>query len=171
MYLLVVMVVYIFLAKRFVNWRRWREYYPTIQFYIICNLLYNFLFYQHTLWKYRAVTVDWLNHTLIEISFTFFIVPVVLMIYLEYYPKGKVRGVLYLLVWVAYFSVIEYLFEAKGLFIYENGRNGWWSVLFNIITFIIIKIHFKNALAAILISIPIIAVLLMFFHPALHDLK
>ncbi|WP_102261180.1 CBO0543 family protein [Mesobacillus jeotgali] len=171
MYLLLVIVVYIALAKRFVNWKRWKEYYPTVQFYIICNLLYNFLFYQHTLWKYKAVTVDWLNHTLIEIAFTFLIVPVVLMIYLEYFPKGKFKGTLYVMIWVAYFSVIEILFQAKGLFVYENGWNTWWSILFNIITFIVIKIHFKNTLAAFLVSAPIIAVLLLFFHPALHDLK
>ncbi|WP_226086737.1 CBO0543 family protein [Mesobacillus sp. S13] len=171
MYLLLVIVVYIIFAKKFVKWHKWKEYYPTVQFYIICNLLYNFLFYQHTLWKYKAVTVDWLNHTLIEIAFTFFIVPVVLMIYLEYFPKERLRGLLYVLIWVAYFSGIEYLFEAKGLFVYENGWNAWWSVLFNIITFTVVRIHYKNALAAFLISAPIIAVLLLFFHPALHDLK
>jgi hypothetical protein len=171
MYLLVVIVVYIIFAIKFVKWRKWKEYYPTIQFYIICNLLYNFLFYQHTLWKYKAVTVDWLNHTLIEIAFTFFILPVVLMLYLEYFPKEKGRGFLYLMVWVAYFSVIEYLFKTKGLFVYENGWSTWWSLLFNIITFTVIRIHYKNALAAFLVSAPIIAILLLFFHPALHDLK
>ncbi|WP_144475413.1 CBO0543 family protein [Cytobacillus oceanisediminis] len=171
MYLLVVIVVYIIFAIKFVKWKKWKEYYPTIQFYIICNLLYNFLFYQHTLWKYKAVTVDWLNHTLIEIAFTFFIIPVVLMLYLEYFPKEKGRGFLYLMVWVAYFSVIEYLFKTKGLFVYENGWSTWWSLLFNIITFTVIRIHYKNALAAFLVSAPIIAILLLFFHPALHDLK
>lgn len=49
MYLLLVIVVYIVFAVKFVKWKRGKEYYPTIQFYIICNLLYNFLFYQHTL--------------------------------------------------------------------------------------------------------------------------
>lgn len=171
MYLLVVIVVYIIFAIKFVKWKKWKEYYPTIQFYIICNLLYNFLFYQHTLWKYKAVTVNWLNHTLIEIAFTFFILPVVLMLYLEYFPKEKGRGFLYLMIWVAYFSVIEYLFKTKGLFVYENGWSTWWSLLFNIITFTVIRIHYKNALAAFLVSAPIIAILLLFFHPALHDLK
>jgi hypothetical protein len=171
MYLLVVIVVYILFAIKFVKWKKWKEYYPTIQFYIICNLLYNFLFYQHTLWKYKAVTVDWLNHTLIEIAFTLFIVPVVLMLYLDYFPKEKGRGFLYLMIWVAYFSVIEYLFKTKGLFVYENGWSTWWSLLFNIITFTVIRIHYKNALAAFLVSVPIIAILLLFFHPALHDLK
>lgn len=171
MYLFIVIGVYIFFAKKFVDWKRWKEYYPTIQFYIVCNLLYNFIFYQHTLWKYKAVTVDWLNHTLIDIVFTFFIVPVVIMIYLQYFPKRKGNKFLYLSIWVAYFSVLEFLFEKKGLFIYENDWNTWWSLLFNLITFTVIRIHYKNPLAALLVSAPIIAVLLLFFHPSLHDLK
>jgi hypothetical protein len=171
MYLLLVVGVYIIFARKFVDWRRWKEYYPTIQFYVICNLLYNFIFYNHTLWKYKAVTVPWLNHTLIEITFTFFIVPVVLMIYLQYFPKKKEKKYIYLAIWVAYFSVIEILFEKKGLFVYENGWNGWWSTLFNIIAFTIIRIHYKNPLVAFLVSAPIITVLLVLFHPSLHDLK
>lgn len=171
MYLLLVIGVYIFFAKKFVDWKRWKEYYPTIQFYIICNLLYNFVFYQHTLWKYKAVTVPWLNHTLIEIAFTFFIVPVVMMIYLQYFPKRNGKKFLYLSIWVAYFSALEFLFVRKGLFLYENDWNTWWTILFNFITFIVIRIHYKNSLAGLLVSAPIIVVLLLIFHPSLHDLK
>jgi hypothetical protein len=171
MYLLLVVIVYIIFAKVFVDWKRWKEFYPTIQFYIICNLLYNFVFYQHTLWKYKAVTVSWLNHTLIEATFTIFIVPVVLMVYLQYFPKKKKKKYIYFGIWVTYFSVIEYLFEKKGLFEYENDWNIWWSTLFNLITFTLIRIHYKNPLVALLISIPIIAVLLFFFHPSLAELK
>ncbi|WP_042355884.1 CBO0543 family protein [Bacillus rubiinfantis] len=170
MYLLFVLGVYIIFAKLFVDWKRWREFYPTIQFYIICNLLYNFIFYQHTLWRYKAVTVPWLNHTLIEIAFSFFILPVVLLIYLQYFPKGY-KKYLYVGIWIAYFSLIEYLFMKKGLFIYEHGWNIWWSTLFNLITFMIIRLHYKNTLLAYLISIPIIFILLLFFHPSLQELK
>lgn len=170
MYLFIVMGVYIIVAKKFVDWKRWKEFYPTIQFYIICNLLYNFVFYQHTLWRYKAVTLSWLNHTLIEIAFSFFIIPVVLMVYLQYFPQGK-KKFIYLGVWVGYFTFIEFLFEKKGLFIYENDWDLWWSTVFNLITFFIIRVHYKNHLAALLISLPIILILLLFFHPTLQELK
>ncbi|RSK28834.1 hypothetical protein EJF36_19215 [Bacillus sp. HMF5848] len=170
MYLFIVVGVYVIFAKVFVDWKRWMEFYPTIQFYIICNLLYNFIFYQHTLWRYKAVTLSWLNHTLIEVTFTFLIVPVVLIIYLQHYPTGK-KKYLYILIWILYFTVIEILFMKKGLFIHENEWNIWWTTLFNFITFAIIRLHYKNPLVGILVSIPIIIVLLMFFHPALSELK
>ncbi|OIJ17238.1 hypothetical protein BKP37_01670 [Anaerobacillus alkalilacustris] len=170
MYLLLVVVVYLIFAKIFIDWKRWKEFYPTVQFYIICNLSYNFIFYNHTLWVYKAVTLDWLNHTLIDLTFTFLIVPVVIMIFLQYYPKGK-KQILYIFVWVVYFSSIEWLFVKKGLFIFANGWNIWWSVIFNIITFIIVRIHYRNIKLAFAVAIPIIAILLLFFHPSINDLK
>jgi len=170
MYLILVILVYIILAKVFVDFKSWREFYPTIQFYIICNLLYNFIFYQHTLWRYKAVTVTWLNHTFIDLAFSFFIVPVVLMIYLQHFPTGK-RKFFYVGVWILYFSFIEILFEKKGLFIYENNWNIWWSILFNTITFVIIRVHYRKPLLALLISIPIIIILFLFFHPTLQEIK
>lgn len=171
MYLLLVVVVYILFARYFVDWKRWREFYPTIQFYILCNLTYNFLFYQHTLWRYKAVTVSWLNHTLIELTFTFFIVPVVLFMYLQHFPQQTKNKLIYLCVWIGYFSAIEWLFEKKGLFVYENGWNGWWSLVFNIISFTILRLHFRRPLLALSLSLPIIIILLFFFHPELHELK
>lgn len=170
-YLFLVVGVYVLAAKIFVDWKRWREFYPTIQFYMICNLLYNFIFYQHTLWRYKALTLAWLNHTLIEVTFTFFIVPVVLMVYLQYFPDGKKKRLIYLSVWIAYFSVIEFLFEKKGLFIYENGWNIWWSIVFNFITFCLLRIHYKNHLTAFIVAIPIIVFLLICFHPSLSEMK
>jgi hypothetical protein len=170
MYLILVLVVYGIFAYFFVDWKNWKLYYSTIQYFIICNLLYNFIFYNHTLWRYRAVTVEWLNHTFIEIAFSFFIVPVVIMIYLRYFPKGKKRF-LYVGIWVSYFTVIEYLFYKKGLFVYENNWNPFWSGVFNVILFVVVRIHYKNPLKAFLISAPIIIILLTIFHPALSELK
>jgi hypothetical protein len=170
LYLLLVLVIYVFFAKHFVDWKRWKEYYPTVQYFIICNLLYNFIFYQHTLWKYKAVTVSWLNHTLIEIAFSFFVVPIALIIYLQYFPKKKSKFV-YVGVWISYFSALEFIFYKKGLFVYENGWNVSWSILFNLITFVMIRVHYLNPLMAILLTIPISIILLFFFHPSLVDLK
>ncbi|WP_062353130.1 CBO0543 family protein [Bacillus kwashiorkori] len=171
MYLLIVVIIYIIFAYIFVDWKRWREFYPTIQFYIICNLLYNFLFYQHTLWRYKAVTVSWLNHTFIDITFTFFIVPVVLMMYLQHFPRNMSKKIIYVIIWVIYFSFIEFIFEKRGLFAYENGWNAWWSVIFNIVTFIVIRLHYRNPIIAFVVSLPIVAGLLLFFHPSLSELK
>jgi hypothetical protein len=170
MYLLLVVIVYLLFAVLFVDWKRWKEYYPTVQYYLICNLTYNFLFYNHTLWEYKAVTVEWLNHTLIELTFSYFILPIVIMIYLRFYPLGKKKFV-YSLIWIAYFTFLEYIFYKRGLFIYENGWNVSWSLVFNVIMFVMLRLHHKNKLLALIISVPVIAILLLMFHPSLEDMK
>jgi hypothetical protein len=170
MYLVIVVAVYILFAICFVDWKRWREYYPTIQFYIVFNLLYNFLFFRHTLWAFQAKTFHWLNHTLIDITFSFFIIPVIIMIYLRYQPSGG-KLIIYTSIWIVYFSFLEYIFWKRGLFIYQNGWGPMWSSIFNIIMFTLLRIHYKHPLTAILMCIPIITILLFLFHPALSQLK
>ncbi|MEW9051409.1 MAG: CBO0543 family protein [Neobacillus sp.] len=171
MYLLLVVIVYIIFAKIFVDWKKLKEYYPTIQFFIIGNLLYNFLFYNHTLWAYKAVTVPWLNHTLIDITFSFFILPVVIMIYLQYFPKTTKKKIMYVSVWIAYFSFLEYIFFKRGLFIYENNWGIIMSMVFNTIMFVILRLHHRKPMLALAVSLPIIIILLYFYHPSLSDLK
>jgi hypothetical protein len=170
-YLLLVVIVYIIFAKIFVDWKRFKEFYPTIQFFIIGNLLYNFLFYNHTLWSYKAVTVNWLNHTLIDITFSFIILPVVIMIYLQYFPKTPKKKIAYLAVWIAYFSFLEYIFYKRGLFIYENDWGLGMSVVFNTIMFVLLRMHSRKPVLSLAVSLPIIIILLFFFHPSLSDLK
>jgi hypothetical protein len=170
-YLLIVVIVYIIFAKIFVKWRNFKEFYPTIQFFIIGNLLYNFLFYNHTLWAYKAVTVTWLNHTLIDITFSFFILPVVIMIYLQYFPKTTKKKIMYVSVWIAYFSFLEYIFFKRGLFIYENNWGIIMSMVFNTIMFVILRLHHRKPMLALAVSLPIIIILLYFYHPSLSDLK
>lgn len=170
MYLFLFVCIILITGKICVDWTQWRAYYPTIQFYIICNLLYNFLFFQHTLWAYNSITLDWLNHTIIELIFTFIIVPILMMIYLQYFPTTK-KKYLYVGVWITSFSVIEYFCSIKGLFLYDNGWSIWWSILFNTIMFSVIRVHFKNNILGFLVSIPIIIILMLFFHPELNQLK
>jgi hypothetical protein len=170
MYLLAMVIIYLLLAKRFIDWSRWKEFYPTIQFFIICNLLYNFLFYHHNLWIYKSITLPWLNHTLIELVFTFFIIPITLYIYLQYYPKG-IKKYLYIGAWVAYFTLMEFLSRRLGLFVHDNGWHIGWSALFNICAFIILRLHYKNYIRAFFASAIFIIILLFFFHPRLQEMK
>lgn len=170
MYLLLVIAIFIILIFLFVDRKQLKEYYPTIQFYIICNLLYNFIFYQHTLWSYKPDLFKWLNHTNTEIMFTFLIIPLFIIVYLRFFPIGW-KGIAYIVIWIISFWLIEYYYLRKGFFVYKNGWNEWWSMLFNVIMYPTLYLHYKKPLIGILVSIPIIILLLLFFHPPLSELK
>lgn len=170
MYLILVMIVYLIIGYFFVDWKRWREFYPTVQFYIICNLLYNFIFYNHTLWAYKPKS-SWLNHTIIDLVFSFMILPIVIMVYLQYFPVNTKSRVKYISAWVAFFTITEFICQEKGFFIYDNDWGVYNSVYFNIIMFCILIIHHKRPIVSILLAIPIVAILLYFHHPSFVDLK
>jgi hypothetical protein len=170
MYLVIFVCVYMIFAYFFVDWKHWKEFYPTIQFYIICNLLYNFIFFNHTLWAYKPKS-SWLNHTFIDLTFSFIIIPIVIMVYLRYIPKTMKNKIVYLSAWVTLFTIIEFIFQNKGMLTYSNGWNLFNSAYFNIIMFIVLGTHYKRPLLAILLSIPTVAVLLYFHHPSFLDLK
>lgn len=170
MYLVVTVAIFLILGYFVVDWKRWRDFYPTIQFYIICNLMYNFIFFNHTLWAYNPRT-PWLNHTVIDLVFSLIIIPIIIMIYLEHIPAVFIKKLLYWTGWVVLFTVIEYFFQKMDLFIYRNGWKIMHSALFNGIMFTVLWVHYKRPLAGILISIPIIILLLYFHHPTFMDLK
>ncbi|CAM4021498.1 CBO0543 family protein [Mesobacillus thioparans] len=162
--------VYLILGYFLVDWKRWRDFYPTIQFYIICNLMYNFIFFNHTLWAYKPRT-PWLNHTYIDLVFSLIIIPIIIMIYLDHIPAIFPRKILYGAGWVILFTSIEYFFQKKDLFIYQNGWGIITSAIFNMIMFTVLGVHYKRPLAGLLLAIPIIIILLYFHHPSFQDLK
>jgi hypothetical protein len=165
-----ILVMYILCAKFFVDWTRWEEFYPTILYFITCNFAYNFIFYQHTLWMYNFKAVDWLNHTFIELAFSLIIMPVFIMFFLQYFPKER-RKFFYVAIWVVSFSILEYFSKETELFIHDNEWGILWSTVFNLIMFILLRIHYRKPLLALLLSVPTIIILLFFFHPSFTDLK
>lgn len=170
MYLAIAVAVHLILAYFLIDWKRWRDFYPTIQFYIISNLLYNFIFFNHTLWAYKPRS-PWLNHTFIDLTFSLILMPIILMIYLKHIPKVFKNALFYILAWVISFTIVEFFFQRGGLFIYKNGWGIINSAIFNVIMFSILGVHYKRPLFGILLSIPIIAILLYFHHPSFGDLK
>lgn len=163
MYLILVLCVWITFGLIFVRWNRWRDYYPTILFYCVINLLYDFLYYNHTLWEFKAVTTDKINHTIISIAFFFIVIPVAVMIFLDKFPQKRKQQILYILAWSLFFWFIELLFYLKGMFVYYNGWTIWHSAWFDVLMFTIFRIHFvKPILALIITTISIIMFIVLF---------
>ncbi|WP_240687981.1 CBO0543 family protein [Pseudalkalibacillus hwajinpoensis] len=171
MYLLFVMVVWIFFAYKFIDWSQWRKQYPTILFFIAANLTYNFLYFNHTLWAFRGVTAEWINHSIINMAFTFFICPVGLIIYLQRFPKKRINQITYIAIWAGFYTLLETLFAYKGLYVYDNGWNGWLNIPLNTILFVMIYIHYRSPVKALIISIPIAILFYLFFPVPLESLK
>jgi hypothetical protein len=151
------------------DWRNWKQYYPTILFFIMGDFLYNFLLYNKSMWLFHDILLP--NHTLITILAMIVSYSATVLIYLGRFPKGWKKRFLWFLVWSVIFLSFEYINSKLGFITYHNGWNMWWSVLFTGIIFIILPIHHKRPLLAWLFSIIIIISLLGTFDVKVSDMK
>ena len=83
----------------------------------------------------------------------------------EISQQQKVKAILWTLLWVAIFSIIEFInLQFLDLISHHNGWSMMWSVIFNVIMFPMLWLHYKRPGTALLLSIPIVGFLLWYFR-------
>ena len=150
MFRIILFTTFIYTTYKWSDWRNWRLYYPSVLFFIICSLLYNLLYYNYPLWKFEPLPIiERLlpNNTLISITVSFTIFPCTTLLYLSHLPKGK-KELIYMLTWVLFYTLIELISIPCQAISYHNGWHLGYSIIFNIITFSILRIHHKRPLVA-----------------------
>ncbi|MEE3952222.1 CBO0543 family protein [Peribacillus frigoritolerans] len=159
----VFIALFLFAGIKWGDWRRWRDYYPTILFFIIGDLLYSCLLYNHQLWAFQETFFGMSilrNDTIISLIIMFTRYPLTILIYLGRFPQTRVKQAFWMFFWIICYSLIEYLnLKYLNLINHYNGWNIWWSVLFNIAMFSILRIHYKKPLLAWGVSIVWILIL------------
>ncbi|HZG71289.1 MAG TPA: CBO0543 family protein [Chondromyces sp.] len=155
-------------AIKWGDWRRWSNYYPTLLFFIVGDLLKNFLLYNYPMWTYQEVFFAenvLRNHTIINLMIIAIVYPSTILLYLGRFPRIRWKQLLWLIFWVALYSGVEYINLCHlKLIQHHNGWNMTWSVIFNIVMFSMLRIHHKNPPLAWVLSIIWISFLLKLFQ-------
>lgn len=150
------------------DWRNWKKYHSTILFLWFGDLLYNVLCHDYIMWKYNeSIFGQQLlsNHTVISLLIMFVAYPASVLIYLGKFPTENKKILIWVLSWVTLFSGIEYVnLRYLDLVSHHHGWNIGWSILFNLILFTILRLHFKYPITALLIAIPIIFFFVSYFN-------
>ncbi|WP_376767909.1 CBO0543 family protein [Neobacillus endophyticus] len=170
MFNIAVTLTNIYVAWRWGDWRNWRIYHTTILYMIVCDLLYNFLTYNHSLWTYTHTTFQ-PNHTLINVFVMFIAYPCMVLIYLGRFPKTFIRGILWVLLWVVLWSLFEWISLKLGQFSYQNGWTLGWSIIFNIAIFLMVRLHYSKPLLAYGLSIIATIFMLYIFKVPISKMK
>ena len=169
------LLVYAFLGWKFGNWKDFNRYYPTILFFIIGDLLSQFLLFDYSMWEFHAVTsLDQqfkLNHTLISLLKMLIQYTVTISIFIGRKPKTFLRKVLWVGVWTSIYGFNEGIAHYLGMLTYDNGWNFGWDILFNVLMFTVLLIHYKRPLMAWIFSVPIILGLWIIFNVPYSALK
>ncbi|MGG1679290.1 CBO0543 family protein [Neobacillus sp. NRS-1170] len=148
---------------KFGDVKNWRNYYSTILYLIVNNLLYSyFVGDKNVLWKLEP-------DVLLNTSFSFLVqnfinFPCIVILFLTYLPKSPKKVITYLLISGFILVGIETIMFITGKVTYHNGWNYWWSVAFNFLWAIMLRFHYLKPIPAWVVSFLITAFFIIYFH-------
>ncbi|PLS08023.1 CBO0543 family protein [Neobacillus cucumis] len=164
MFLILFGIISIICAWRWGDWRNWRLYLPTIQYFIMGDMLYNLFTWNYSLWSYPNPPNLLPNHLLNNLFIMFTIYPSTMLIFLYRFPKQKlVKLLLYIFIWILLWLGFELVMVLNGLCVYHHGWTYGWSVAFACIMVPMLILHHKRPLWAYILSVPITVFLLLWF--------
>ena len=143
MYFIIVSIIFIIICYKFGDWRNWKQYYPTILYFMIGDLVFHVLSDPKWLWAYGAWPFT------IHITSLFVmtsIYPCIIILYLTFFPKTLKKQIFYILCCVALLTLYEYIAFLFNAFHYYNGWNLLYSAIFDCILFPMLYLHYKRPL-------------------------
>lgn len=144
MYIAIILIT-IFCTWKYGDWRNWAKYQSTMLFFSFGNMLYNFVYHDHSLWKFKP---DIFNHHIIEIIFSFTVLPLTALIFLSAFPSDRKRQLLLIFKYILIYFAVEFLLFKFGRIEYNYGWNIWWSLAWDCLMFPTLVIHHKKPLLA-----------------------
>ncbi|MEO2076318.1 MAG: CBO0543 family protein [Bacillus sp. (in: firmicutes)] len=162
--------LWILAALKFAD-RNWLPYYPTLLFASLGNALYELICYKYQLWQMEP---NGLPVAMIPICLLIFIgMPISTWIFLSKYPysKGISSQVLYIGFFVTIYIILEYFSVKGGAITYHHNWNLLWSLLFVIVMFIIIRIHHRRPMFALILSTIFTGFLCIIFDVTFNKMK
>lgn len=122
------------------KWRNWKECYPTILYVIIGDITCKLLLYKKPLWIIADI---YFKYSFLYIFLIVGLYSGTSILFLSYYPymKSKKKQLLYYLFWNCLYTGIEIIAYHIGEFKYFCGWNIFYTIIFNIIMFPLIRLH------------------------------
>jgi hypothetical protein len=172
---IIILVLYILAGIKYGNWSKLNEYYSTILFFILGDLLSQFLLYDHSLWMFHPMDkldrMFNLNHTLIALLKMAVQYTMTVAIFIGRLQEGFGKQALMVLFWTVIYGLNEYLANLWGGLSYHRGWGFGWDIVFNIMMLTMLIIHYKKPLLAWILTVPIIITLWLIFDIPFEVLK
>jgi hypothetical protein len=147
---------------RWGDWKNFKLYYPTMLYIALFNLLY--VFFAHEFFHLWELKSDIGNHTTTFLLHSFIINPFSAFLFLSNYPSKFKSQILHTLKWIFLFLIVEWVGYKLGRIAYFNGWNFWWSVLFIMVMFPMLRLHYVKPVLTLFLSAVCTFVLLWKFN-------
>lgn len=165
---IIVSISFVLAALKWGDLKNWKLYYPTILYFGIGDLAYNFLTCNNPLWVYESPIF---HHTFSDLLIIATAFPSFVLLFLPYYPDKFIKQIGYIAIWVFITSTLEYISYSLGYFSYHNGWSVWWSAVHNCIAFPLLHLHYKKPLLVWPISVVLAIGTLLYFDLPFRILK
>jgi len=150
MYLIILSIVSIFICYKLGDWRNWKIYYSTILFFILSSVTCIILTYNHPLWLYQSSVI---NHTFTDLFISITVYPCTIMMFIPHLPSKTIKIILHISIYVAIYTIPEFIAVKLGYFTYYNGWNIWCTLIFNSIMFPMLLLHYKKPVYAWVVAL------------------
>ena len=160
---LVFTLLMIFAAFRWGDWRNWKHYQASMFYVATGGLLYEYLTRTYTLWKFHADILY--NEQIVVSIYALITMPLSVLLFLSRYPVSKraLAKIRYYAVWIFIYIAGEFFLRHAGYISYENGWTFWYSLLFDIMMFPMIRLHYIKPGPALILSVGITVFLMLWF--------
>lgn len=130
---------------RWSKWQNWNEYYPTILYLFIGNVVCDLLVYQKPLWAFNDLTN---RYPFLSIALMAVLFPSTVIMFLSHLPKTAKKYIVYIIFWAAIYFGIELFAYLIGDFLYFDDWYIVHSIVFDVVMFPMILLHYKKPLLA-----------------------
>jgi hypothetical protein len=161
-------IFFLIIGLLFGVWSRWKEFYPTLLFWIVANLFYTSLLDHFRVWEHIPVGIDktfFPTHKIICLRNNFLTYPFIIPVFLGRLPKLLSYKIGWIIFWALLFESLEFIAYLNKSIIYHYGWSLLWSLLFNLVTFTLLTIHNWKPWLAWLLSFIFIIILFIIFQP------
>ena len=145
MYHILLAVISILICYKYGDWRNWKNYYPTILFFILSNVVCILLTYTHPLWFYEC---NLLHKTFSDLLICITVYPSTVMVFIPHFPKKINKSIIHISFYVACYTLAELIGMKLGYFTHHNGWNIWYTIIFNYALLSMLILHYKKPLYA-----------------------
>lgn len=142
------------------DWKKWKEYYPTILYFYIGDLVVDYLSVHKQLWAFNGLSGEL---AILDLAIMALIYPSTTILFLSHYPTKVSKQIRHITLWVGIYTALELTGTLIGDFEHFNGWNMYYSILFNMIMFPLLRLHYKKPLWVWPISIALAFIVLWWF--------
>lgn len=155
----IMLVIYVIVGWQFGKWNHFKEYYPTLLFFITGDLLYQFLFQDYKMWRFHPVgPIDAFLHlnstfiVLLNMAVQYTVTVAVLLGNATFTVRGVCKTVI---LWSMIYGLTEFIAQSYGALTYHHGWSYFWDLAFNMMMFSMLLLHHKSPFLAWALVLPI----------------